>query len=219
MDGTTASSTDMFAMAAEERLRLANLLDDLTPEQWESPSSCSDWSVRLVAGHLIAGPELGMSGLVAEVFRSRGNPDVANDRLARRMAERPTTEIVAAMREFAHSTFSPPVLGAAAPLTDAVIHALDIARPLGLEWEPAPNAVLVALKTGTSAMFRTANHYRGFKGLQFVAADADWRWGSGDKVEANAVDLAHILWGRSDAIELVDGPGTQHLRAVLSSIR
>ena len=35
-----------------ERASLADLLDDLSPAEWETPSLCEAWRVREVAAHL-----------------------------------------------------------------------------------------------------------------------------------------------------------------------
>ena len=36
----------------EQRADLADFLDTLTPEQWETPSLCRGWTVRDVAAHV-----------------------------------------------------------------------------------------------------------------------------------------------------------------------
>ena len=36
----------------EQRADLADFLDTLTPEQWETPSLCDGWTVRDVAAHV-----------------------------------------------------------------------------------------------------------------------------------------------------------------------
>ena len=40
---------------AGERTELADLLDTLTPEQWDAPSLCTGWRVRDVTAHLVEG--------------------------------------------------------------------------------------------------------------------------------------------------------------------
>jgi uncharacterized protein (TIGR03083 family) len=36
----------------EQRVDFADFFDTLTPEQWQTPSLCAEWTVREVAAHL-----------------------------------------------------------------------------------------------------------------------------------------------------------------------
>ncbi len=47
---------DVWAEVAAERNDLADLLETLTPEQWDAPSLCNQWKVRDVVGHLVFAP-------------------------------------------------------------------------------------------------------------------------------------------------------------------
>jgi uncharacterized protein (TIGR03083 family) len=47
-------------LAATEYARVADLLDQLTPEGWAAPTDCPAWDVRAMAGHM-----LGMAQMVA----------------------------------------------------------------------------------------------------------------------------------------------------------
>ncbi len=42
----------IWACIDEQRADLADLLDTLSPEQWETPSLCPGWTVRHVAAHI-----------------------------------------------------------------------------------------------------------------------------------------------------------------------
>ena len=46
---------DPWRTLEDERLRFADLLDGLTPEQWETRSLCGGWTVAEVATHMMAG--------------------------------------------------------------------------------------------------------------------------------------------------------------------
>lgn len=71
------------ALARQERLDFADLLDELTPQQWQAPTLCAGWTVRDVVAHTIA--YLGQSrlGLTAAMLASRGRIDRLNDRALR----------------------------------------------------------------------------------------------------------------------------------------
>ena len=44
--------TQIWGFIDEQRADLADFLDTLTPEQWETPSLCAGWTVRQVAAHI-----------------------------------------------------------------------------------------------------------------------------------------------------------------------
>ncbi len=56
-------------MAREEREEFAALLEELTPEQWESPTLCERWRVREVVAHAVSYDELTRLGLVSGFAR------------------------------------------------------------------------------------------------------------------------------------------------------
>ena len=56
-------------MAREEREEFAALLEELTPEQWESPTLCERWRVREVVAHAVNYDELTRLGLVSGFAR------------------------------------------------------------------------------------------------------------------------------------------------------
>src|SRR5215207_6816018 len=57
-----------------ERAGLADLLDELTPAEWEAPSLCSGWRVRDVAAHLTLSHMPPATAALA-ALRARGNYD------------------------------------------------------------------------------------------------------------------------------------------------
>ena len=57
---------DLFSVIASERRSLADLLEDLTPDQQEAQSLCSEWTVKQVAAHLVNLCWNGLTGLEAD---------------------------------------------------------------------------------------------------------------------------------------------------------
>ena len=63
----------MWSALEQERLGLASLLEELTPEQWETPSLCALWRVRDVAAHVAMTPTAPTtSTLLRQLARARG---------------------------------------------------------------------------------------------------------------------------------------------------
>lgn len=204
----------MLDLIANERRRVADLLDGLDDAQWATPSLCAGWTVRDVAAHLTVGwsfPKLRFARLMV---RHRGF-DGANAVAARVLAERPTAEIVADVRRNADNPFAPPIVGLVAQLADVITHGQDIARPLGLEHEVDPAAVRPALDLSVSRKAGLVSPTNHRDGVRFVTEDQDWMWGSGAEVTGSSTSILLALLGRAAAVDALDGPGVAALRSRL----
>ncbi|HEU0100849.1 MAG TPA: maleylpyruvate isomerase family mycothiol-dependent enzyme [Mycobacteriales bacterium] len=205
---------DTFAEIADERRAVADLLSGLTGEQRATPSLCDGWSVHDVAAHLIMPLEVGMPTFLLSMLACRGSFDRANQRLTRQQARRPIGEIVEVLRRKADSRFTPPGSGPEAPLTDLLVHGLDIRWPLRL-----PRAI-PEQRVRTSLTFVTSRAGRGLTkgtlgGLRFEAGDLDWTYGDGPTVRGAAEALLLAITGRSAALSVLSGEGLPTLRARL----
>ncbi|WP_234787088.1 maleylpyruvate isomerase family mycothiol-dependent enzyme [Mycolicibacterium fortuitum] len=65
------------SLARQERQEFADLLDDLSPQQWQAPTLCSGWNVRDVVAHTIAYLGQTRMGLTAALLAARGQIDRA----------------------------------------------------------------------------------------------------------------------------------------------
>ena len=187
---------DLFSVIASERRSLADLLEDLTPDQQEAQSLCSEWTVKQVAAHLVMPMEVGMLGFMAAMLRHRGNFDVANNALARKQAQRPFAEIVEILRDKADHRFTPPGLGPEAPLTDVIVHGLDITTPLGLTHHVPDEHLAVALDHLAEPSPKSRAASRQLNGVRLEADDIDWSHGDGPLVTAPARAILLALAGR-----------------------
>jgi len=61
----------LMSMACAERADLADFLATLTPQDWDAPSLCSEWSVKDVVAHVISYEELGALGLLRRFAKGR----------------------------------------------------------------------------------------------------------------------------------------------------
>lgn len=206
---------DTFAAIAEERRAVAGMLSELTPEQRSVPSLCQGWSVHDVAAHLVVPLEVGLPRFLLTMLVCGGDFDRANERLTRQQARRPFEEIVDVLRRRAGSRFTPPGSGPEAPLTDLLVHGLDIRWPLGLG-RRVPEERL-----HTSLTFLTSRSARGLvapgtlDGLRFEADDVGWTHGDGPTVSGPAEALLLVLTGRGAALGALAGDGLPALRARL----
>lgn len=205
---------ELFAAATRNRLLAADMFASLDQEQWAVASLCSGWTVREVAAHLIphAG---GVLALAAQVVRYRGDFDRMADASARRVAQRPTAEIVTELRSRAGTRLNPPGIGAAGPMTDTVVHLRDAAVPLGLAVTPDRESWLAALDFLVSRPAARGFVPRGrLRGLHLRASDAAWEWASGEAVITGDLEaLAMAVAGRGIYLRDLSGPGVNVLRA------
>ena len=128
-----------------QRLGLAGLLDDLSEHEWQQPSLCDGWTVRDVAAHLTL-QQLGARAAIAMMLRYRGDTDRAIRECAcQRAAALSTGQITAAIRSMTGSRRHNFGVTYRETLIDILVHAQDIAIPLGRCHPIAPEAAAAAV--------------------------------------------------------------------------
>jgi uncharacterized protein (TIGR03083 family) len=198
---------DILAVIADERRRIADLVDSLSPRQLDAPSLCGEWTVKQVAGHVLAAVAAPRSLFLPAILRSGFNLHKANARVAEQTARRSAADLAAGLRENAENPFRPPVVGYLGQLTDLQVHRQDMRRPLGLPPDLHPDRLRVSLD------FLVSGRAPGFvpkkrpAGLRFEATDLDWAWGSGPVVRGTAEAVMLALTGRTVVLAELDGDG------------
>ena len=214
--GATIAPVDTFAEIADERRSLADLFSELTGEQQSAESLCSGWSVHDVAAHLIVPLEVGIPRFALTMLACRGSFDRANMRLARKQARRPFNEITEVLRSKAESRFTPPGAGPEMPLTDLLVHGLDISWPLRLTREVPGERLEKALTFLTATAARGLVPEGRLRDLRFEADDIDWAHGSGPAVRGSADALLLAITGRTAALASLSGEGVPTVGARLT---
>jgi uncharacterized protein (TIGR03083 family) len=185
--------SQIWAYIDEQRADLADFLDSLTPEQWETPSLCPGWTVRQAAAH-ITQSSTNWGRLSFELLRSGFRFNALTLRMARDDQRKPE-EITAALRAMVGGRRRPPGTAVADPLADVLVHGQDIAVPLGLpRTMPVPAAVIAAERL--SKMGFPFNARKRFPNVTFTATDADFSVGDGDVVRGPIQDIVMTLSGR-----------------------
>jgi uncharacterized protein (TIGR03083 family) len=206
---------DLLAAIADERRRIADLVESLTPAQLDVPSLCGDWTVKQVAGHLLAAVDASSTALLGLIVRSGFNLHRANARLAVRTAERPAAGIAARLRDHADNPVEPPIVGYPGQLTDLQVHGQDMRRPLGLPHGLHLDRLRVSLDFLTGGRAVGFAPRRRLAGLRFEATDLDWSSGAGPLVAGPAEALMMAMAGRTVALGELDGSGVPLLRTRL----
>ena len=191
----------------EERLALADLLDTLLPRQWEASSLCEGWTVAEVVTHLTGLLTGGAAGVVRAAVRARGDLHAANRATVAAAGDRHRADLVRDLRAHAASRVHPPGMGSRAPLTEVMLHRLDVAVPLGLTVDRPIEPWGPVLDFLTSPQARLGFVPRGRPRLTLGATDLSWSSGDAPEVVGPAASLALVLSGRPAGLTCLSGPG------------
>ncbi len=194
-----------------ERAALADDLTGLRAAQWATPTPCGGWTVHQVLAHQVAtattSPLRFLTRMAAAGFSFSG---FAARGVAEESAGGPE-QTLARFRRVLTSTTAPP-----GPrdtwLGEALVHAEDIRRPLGIG-----HAYPLPWVTRATEFYAGSNALIGGRrrvdGLRLQADDTDWSHGSGPVVHGPAVALLLATTGRSVGLDDLAGPGLGLLRA------
>jgi uncharacterized protein (TIGR03083 family) len=197
-------TTDLAEETYAERERLADLLADLTPDQWATDSLCDGWRVREVLAHMTMAYRTSTPRFFAGLVRARFSFARYADRDARTTTARTSDgELLALHRANIRHPWRPPGGGQAGALSHDVIHGLDITEPLGLPGPPPRRIALVLDHAGSRnlAFFGVDLH-----GTRLVASDADVAVGEGEELTLTVRELLLVVTGRRP---LADIPGAE----------
>lgn len=97
-------------------------------------------------------------------------------------------------------------------LGEAIVHAEDIRRPLGIAHTYDPGAVrqVADFYAGSNLIIGAKSR---IAGLRLVATDQDWTHGEGAEVAGPALSLLLAMSGRAVACDELTGPGVETLRS------
>jgi uncharacterized protein (TIGR03083 family) len=196
-----------------ERLSLADLFDDLSPQEWETPSLCAGWRVRDVAAHLTLS-QMGLITAVVAAARARGNFNRMVHDTAVRQARLPTTEYARRLRAMAGSRRKAPGVSHLEPLMDVLVHGQDIAIPLGRP-RPVPTEAAMAAADRVWPNLFPWRAERKLRGFRFAATDCSWTAGEGRLAEGPIAAILLLLTGRPAGLAQLAGPGVADLRGVI----
>jgi uncharacterized protein (TIGR03083 family) len=189
----------------EQRSSVADLLDELSPDEWETPSLCTDWRVREVAAHLTLA-HAGMFRAAGWILRARGNFNRMIRDSAVDQAKLPVDRYSPLIRDMVGSRKKAPGISHLEPLIDILVHGQDIAIPLGRS-RPMPTEAAATAATRVWDMGWPFHPQRTFSGLELVATDHPWSVGQGLRVEGPMAALLLLVTKRSAALAQLSGPG------------
>lgn len=200
------------ALARRERQEFADLLDTLSPQQWQTPTLCGDWTVRDVVAHTIAYLGQTRLQLTTAMVTARGQVDRLNESAHQANKRLTPDELRTMMRSGADPSGAGALYGCRVALIECLIHQQDIRRPLGMPRTISGDALLASLAFArTSPVIGGARRTRG---LRLVANDLDWSAGRGAEIHGPGEALLLAMAGRVEAVvNELEGPGLAALRS------
>src|SRR4051812_34559774 len=203
--------SDLMPMVHAERRLLADFLDTLTPEQWQSPTWCEKWTVQQLVGHLTAAGNITAPHFFGGFIKSGFNFNKFVEGDLETFAAGSPADVRARYDKVIDSNRKPPGPAYVA-LGEVMVHGEDIRRPFGAGADhPAEHLTTLAdlyKKTGAPLHGK-----RRSAGLKFVASDVDWASGDGPEVRGPCMSLILGMVGRKDALDDCEGDGVATLRS------
>lgn len=188
---------ELWQIVDRERETLAELLEGLSPEEWETRTRCGDWRVRDVAAHLTLAARFTYGQVVREMLRARGDWNRMIHDSAVREADRPVTEIVTNLRSTIGSRRLAPTTSPREPLLDLLVHGQDIALALGRVREMPPAAARDSADRVWTMRFPPRPWP--LPRARLVATDIAWTRGEGAVISGPIAALLLLLTGRTEA--------------------
>jgi uncharacterized protein (TIGR03083 family) len=221
---TPAETDAVWTGIDEQRNRTADLLEQLTEEQWNHPSLCQGWTVRHVAAHLTLQQQR-VRDFAAffthnpRILRSLTLNATIHDSAVLQAQLLSSHEIISRIRAMIgsrrHNAFVTPL----ETLTDILVHSQDVAIPLGLDltMRPAPSALAATRRWDTRGTWLATVFRRlPLDGYRLTATDTDWTRGQGPEIAGPIGALLLLLTGRTAALQQLTGQGADALRSTVS---
>ena len=194
-----------------ERKALADDLANLSSDQWATPSLCTGWTVHDNLAHQVATASMTPPKFIGALIANRFDFQALTRKDIARYGAGGPAATLERFKAVETSKKSPP---GPTPswLGEAIVHAEDVRRPLGIKREYPVGSVTKVLDfyKGSNLLIGTKKR---IAGLQLKATDTDWSAGSGALVEGPVLDLLMAAVGRKAALDNLAGPGVDLLRS------
>ena len=208
---------DIAELLRAERLALIELLETLKADEWTVPSLCGGWTVQDVAAHIAWMPALSAKRAALELARRGFRINTMIAETAHIWSAQGPDAILEQLRVTMRTGAVPVGTSSLIGLADAVIHQLDIRRPLARP-RPIPEAAFTAVADlqvsvrWPSTVVVGGSVRRRIRGVRLVADDNGWTFGAGAEVRGSPEAILLMLSNRPLRQGELTGPGSERLR-------
>lgn len=209
---STLDGVDVWPITIAARRSLVETFEQLDDEQWNVTSLCAGWTNREMLAHLILAARPPRRRYVRAIVGARGNFDRANRRLAIDDARQPLDHLLTEYRSVLDHRFSPPGWPPEAPLSDILLHSLDVRIPLGIDSNEPPEHFAPVLKL-LLGPFGKGLAPKGRPAVRWEATDHPWSHGDEAAVRGSMADVALAMSGRDARLDALTGDGVGQVRA------
>ena len=197
------------------RAALADTIEGLTPEQWQTPSLCAGWNVGMMAAHLLSSAEQTPGHFIGAMTTSGFSFNRAMERDIRARKDLTAPQIAERLRRRTTTTNKPPA-PTVAMLGEVVVHGEDLRRPAGLAAPVDAEAANACLDFYRMASFPVGSKKR-VAGLRLATTDTGWTSGDGPEVTGPALSVLLAMTGRSAGLADLSGDGVPTLKSRFAS--
>ena len=197
---------DTWAKFDAAREALCDDLAGLDAGQWDAQSLCTEWKVRHVVAHLVAGSDVKAGASFVGLLKNGMNFNRYIAQEALQAGSASPDSLLAGLRATIGGRKTPPLAKPVVMLMDTVCHSGDIRRPLGISTK-LPDDILIEVADNMKKVGFPLKAKQRVAGLRLVATDVAWSTGDGPSVEGPAQSLILAMAGRRDALEDLEGEG------------
>ncbi|UXN31663.1 maleylpyruvate isomerase family mycothiol-dependent enzyme [Glutamicibacter sp. M10] len=214
MERSAVRANHDWELVGIERAKLAEILGNLSTQQWQESTLCDQWQVRDVVAHLAAAGATGTGAWLVNMLSSGFNTDRHNDRLLGRYLGSDPEATRENFEQTVHKTVAP-LNSAHGLLTEIIVHGQDIAVPLGIKLEPSRQSLRLVASFMATKNFAVNSHTL-VKDLRISATDYPFAHGEGPAVTGKLLDLVMVMAGRKNFVAKLDGEGAAQIGRRLS---
>ncbi len=202
--------TAIWSVIHAERKALTADLGPLSEEQWATTSLSAPWTVRDTLAHMTATAKITPPAFLAKLAAAGFSLAKMQDADIARERGTSAADTLARFEAVQNSVKHPP-----GPLDtwlgEAIVHAEDIRRPLGLRHDYPPEALISVANffQGSNLLIGTK---RRIEGVTLQATDQEWSRGTGPEVSGPMLSLVMAMTGRKAALDDLSGDGVAIMR-------
>lgn len=198
---------------ADEVADIGAFLRDLSDEQWEHSTLCTEFTVRHMIGHMLSASDTSIWQVLRRLVAAGFDLDQVTVAMARERADhRAPKELIMDFEAHDPRSGLSRVVPLKSTFLERVVHHQDMRRPLGMPREVPPSRLTAALDVAVGGHNGVRSNRRA-AGLALQATDVDWSHGEGPAVTGPGEAILMALCGRPVAVEDLSGDGVSTLRS------